>query len=54
MRIIDGTGTDLTPGNGGADCAGNGEGEAECCCDECDYFLVCFPEFEKSEPHMSE
>ena len=37
----------LTPGNGGKDCAGNGEHFAEegnlidCCCDECDYLLCC-------------
>ena len=26
-------------------CFGNGEYEFECCCDECDYYLLCFPEF---------
>ncbi len=45
--IIDTTGTILTPGNGGADCLGNGmhydeNGVViECCCDECDYYLCC-------------
>ena len=39
--IIDVTGIVLTPGNMGRDCAGNGEGEAECCCDECDYLQCC-------------
>ena len=46
--IIDPTGTELIPGNGGEDCPGNGlfvdeNGRTpECCCDECDYYLCCF------------
>ena len=43
-RIIDITGIELTPGEP-ANCLGNGEQGFECCCDECDYFLFCFPEF---------
>ncbi len=45
--IIDVTGTELTPGNGGVDCLGNGHlfdasGVAiKCCCDECDYLICC-------------
>ncbi len=39
--IVDVTGTILIPGNLGQDCPGNGEGKAECCCDECDYMLCC-------------
>lgn len=45
--IIDVTGVELTPGNNGDDCLGNGEfydqnGEIiECCCDECDYMMCC-------------
>ena len=35
----------LTPGKPAA-CLGNGEHGFECCCDECDYFLLCFPEFD--------
>ena len=35
----------LTPGKPAA-CLGNGEYGFECCCDECDYFLLCFPEFD--------
>lgn len=35
----------LIPGNGGRDCPGNGYGKKECACDECDYFLCCFPEY---------
>ena len=29
-------------------CLGNGVQGFECCCDECDYFLLCFPEFDQS------
>lgn len=43
--IIDVTGIELTPGNFGKDCLGNGEHKIyECCCDECDYFLCCIDE----------
>ena len=28
-------------------CLGNGEHGFECCCDECDYCLFCFPELDK-------
>ncbi len=47
--IIDVTGTILIPGNGGVDCPGNGEhydenGELiEHCCEECSYYMCCFP-----------
>ena len=44
-KIIDITGVELTPGKP-AVCLGNGEQGFECCCDECDYFLLCFPEFD--------
>ena len=44
-KIIDITGVELTPGKT-AVCLGNGEQGFECCCDECDYFLLCFPEFD--------
>ena len=27
-------------------CLGNGKQGVECCCDECDYYLLCFPEFD--------
>ena len=43
-KIIDMTGIELTPGNP-ATCLGNGEQGFECCCDECDDFLRCFPAF---------
>ena len=43
---IDPTGTVLTPSPGGKDCLGNGEHPGiECCCDECDFYLDCFPEY---------
>ena len=44
-KVIDVTGIELTPG-GPTVCLGNGEQGFECCCDECDYFLLCFPEFD--------
>ena len=44
--IIDITGTILIPGNLGKDCPGNGENGNECCCDECNYFLYCFPQYD--------
>ena len=37
----------LMPGNGGRDCPHNGYGKKYCACDECDWFLCCFPEYEK-------
>ena len=37
--------TDVTQGEPTV-CLGNGEQGFECCCDECDYFLLCFPEFD--------
>ena len=44
-KIIDITGVELMPGEP-AVCLGNGEQGFECCCDECDYFLLCFAEFD--------
>ena len=44
-KTIDVTGVELTPGEPDV-CLGNGEQGFECCCDECDYFLLCFPEFD--------
>ena len=43
-KAIDITGVEITPGDPDV-CLGNGEQGIECCCDECDYFLLCFPEF---------
>lgn len=45
----------LTPGKGGKKCAGNGEHRnesgdfIESCCEECDYYLKCFPKPMKTE-----
>lgn len=45
--IIYVTKTELTPGNFGKDCKGNGKhtrqdgSRIECCCDKCDYYLCC-------------
>ena len=51
--IIDLSGVELSPGNPIA-CLGNGKSSFECCCDECDYFLLCFPEFdlERNEENL--
>lgn len=49
-KIIDITGVELTPGKP-TQCKGNGKTKnkkgklIECCCDECDYFLLCYPEW---------
>lgn len=48
-QIIDVTGTPLTPSKQGKKCLGNGEHlEYECCCDECDYYLYCFPQYKEN------
>ena len=39
------TGVEITPGKPDV-CLGNGDQGFECCCDECDYFMLCFPEFD--------
>ena len=44
-KVIDITGIELMPGEPTV-CLGNGEHAFECCCDECDYFLRCFPGFD--------
>lgn len=54
-KIIDCTGVELTPGNRGRDCRGNGEHfdltgrPIECCCDECDYMMCCFGDYGEEE-----
>ena len=44
-KVIDITGIELTPGQSDV-CLGNGEQGFECCCDECDYYLLCFSELD--------
>ena len=44
-NVIDPTGVILTPGKPDV-CLGNGDQGFECCCDECDFFLLCFPEYD--------
>lgn len=46
-RTIDPSGIHLTPSWQGKKCAGNGtNGQLECACDECDFFLKCYPQFD--------
>ena len=45
QKVMDPTGIQLTPKQP-AVCLGNGEQGFEICCDECDYYLLCFPEFD--------
>ncbi len=47
-KEMDITGVEITPGYPN-ECLGNGEQGFECCCDECDYYLLCFPEFWQRE-----
>ena len=49
MDFIDtATGITLTPSYHGEKCLGNGEHpDVECCCDECDYYPTCFPEYKE-------
>ena len=42
---IDVTDVLLMPGKP-TECFGNGYQGFECCCDECNYYLLCFPEFD--------
>ena len=44
-KVIDITFIELALGQPDV-CLGNGEQGFECCCDECDYYLLCFPEFD--------
>ena len=44
-KIIDSTGAELRPGDP-ENCQGNGKDPRfEICCDECDFYLDCFPGF---------
>ena len=42
-KEIDISGVVITPGESDV-CLGNGEQGFDCCCDECDYYLLCFPD----------
>ncbi len=44
-KVIDIAGIELMPGEPTV-CPGNGEQGLEYCCDECDYYLIGFPEFD--------
>lgn len=45
------TGAELKPGDP-KNCQGNGKDPRfEICCDECDYYFNCFPEWEKGDPN---
>lgn len=54
-RVIDITSVELMPGEPDA-CLGNGEQSFECCCDECDCYLLCFPEshFKNKEGNIAD
>ena len=42
-KIIDITGTELSPSENGEDCLGNGNHVGiEICCDQCDFFELCY------------
>ena len=44
--IDDCTGIILIPSPHGNDCPGNGRRPGlECCCDACDFYLICFPDW---------
>ena len=46
-RIDPCVGIILTPSLHGEECFGNGEHPGvECCCDECNYYLLCFPDWD--------
>lgn len=46
---IDPTGAELHPGNPDS-CQGNGNHpDFEICCDNCNWFLACFPQFSRKE-----
>ena len=44
-EVTDVTGIELAPGEPTV-CLGNGEQGFECCCDECDYYLLCYSKYE--------
>lgn len=46
-KVIDVTGTELTPGDPHNCLGGDNHPEHPLCCDNCDYFLDCSPEYEE-------
>ena len=52
-KVIDFTGVEITPGEPTV-CLGNGEQGFVYCCDECDCFLLCFPEFDSNNKEENE
>ena len=51
-KTIDIANIELMPGETTV-CLGNGEQGVECCCDECDYYLLCFPEFDQKKQKIN-
>jgi len=46
--IVPNTDILLMPSYHGEKCLGSGDYPGyECCCDECDYYLICFPEWDR-------
>ena len=45
-KTIDITGVELTPGEPTV-CLGNGKQGFECCCDACDFYLLCCPQWDQ-------
>lgn len=45
-KIMDITGTELTPGKPNECLGGDNHPEHPLCCDECDCYLACFPEWD--------
>lgn len=44
----------LAPSPNGENCIGNGQNkDVECMCDECDYFLECYPEWDRKKQSVS-
>ena len=53
-KVTDINGIELSPGEPDI-CLGNGKQGFECCCDECDHYLLCFSEFDlKGEEEIKE
>ena len=52
-KLMDIADVELMPGEPTV-CLGNGKQGFECCCDECDYYLLCFPEFDSQKENVTE